>query len=630
MSFGVLAETTVMERGIEWQFQLLEEGLDAGWTVRPMRLKSFPKKRTGSATETDLLKPLLTTTVEMQIVDEGATLLSRMQESPIQTFRLDIYKDQSLYYRGSIRREDFRNNRGQNLQTLSIKSYDGLSWLEGPAVQGLSGTLCEVFDQLVTPLGFSLDTVVREWGWITEDVDLPPQRHIRHEPGTHLMSLDTPTYATVLKRLLRFWQAQLWQQDGEWRISQRQSHEVGQFNSATRVSSGAIIGSESGVFSEVVIDDSKILERINDAKVEEVQLRLASRNRVISGYETDKTPFRNPDLDWPLGEPLPLHWEGDVSRRNRTPDGSDKEFVGLWASLINPADRLTQRPNASIYEGGVIINVLGGLDYGTDNSFIEGTADVMQVVLLSRDADPSEVTDVYYLNTDGTWQTTSTRIDLHTDDFIEGSMSGGYTPYELEISSDTVPIAGVIEVRFLMPNSPSGRIGSVQGHDVGQVEYQTYNNLSAIEARERFINTGYSPREPVSESYPWGSRREEVNFHTVGPGVVEYRDVNDEWHQSVLWKQQGPTSNPTMPLHELRARSRGGMEAQAIQGIDAHLGPDVDVTMSTTLVYGDFGGTVYVPLFLEEDLLRGTKRVVGYELRNDDVATQQRLIFDDE
>jgi len=212
---------------------------------------SAPKRRAG-VSNGDILEPHLPTSIELRVRDKDRFLLNRFLEKGEADFRLDITKG-TLYNRLNVLLGSERPEIGIDDPVITLTAFDGVTRLQFVDfdVEALETTFpngatpVEMFQNILDELGHELD-VYAYFGWQHTGYDLSraPAHAIRHKIKDLLEKDTTRTKYDVLIRLLQFFQAQLMQESGAWRIMERH-FRGGPMNYAKAAYGGAVTSFDS-------------------------------------------------------------------------------------------------------------------------------------------------------------------------------------------------------------------------------------------------------------------------------------------------------------------------------------------------------------------------------------------------
>ena len=586
---ALFADTTFDGPSHAWTVELHDlEAASAGGHA--LRLTEPPRRMVGSASPQTPIPALLPTRVELSLVDDG-TLAGALAGRADTDFRLDVFRDGGLYFRGPLKVETAPAPLRGGLRQLDLTAYDGLTLLKGAQAVGETPSAAQTITSWMgtwigrLPVG-GLHTYT-DWQEarqgeaglhqvlaLTEDVRRIAGGGADAGGAAAPEGEGGPTAYAALQHMARLFGATLVQGGptggGAWHLVQRSYRAAGVL---TDRSYGA------------AAQDRDLRVQITDGDILDGQ-RYQARRRAFS-------PARSAVALW--------SFEQDDMVNAAFDDDTDALygwdfFGGVWATPGAVHHSATGDYVEQAVTGG---GEWQRLEIHGQATATGGDQPVLPVAQLEFRDTLNQAT-YYYVGGSANWQTAAGYVEIapDADGFIDGSLFVGNPPgsgtgyYTLRSRFDPDPDGDGTNEYSEMVLFELALTGGARTYDKGR--YTASSAAASRGARRLELKT------------PLGS----VTNQNPVAAALRYADGTDTG-------APGSSYNAD-PFLAAWLRDVGGQQVQRLAGLDVWLGPGApDCSALSTLLYE---GLRYAPVYEEEVIGRGLRRLVAYEVRSDDIG----------
>lgn len=586
MAYETFASTTFDSGGASWEVTLEEED----GTSAQNALAVTGCTRVVGDPQLNPLNPFLRAEVDIRIWDEGRVVWSRLNSALPGSIRLTIKKGGTVWHRGQLR--DFNRQapiRHDNPE-LELTFDDGLNQLSGGDSYSASrADLLQFFDSTLDVTGVDLEPRVALAFRDTEQSTAVGRSQGQLLDGKFQSG---GSEKDALSKVLRFYNLQLFQEEGLWRILQRSYRDAGQ----------------SYTYEE------------RDG----VQTISGSRDPTVSadGHIAEKD---SPAIEGFVG---PLGWQQEISTRDRELVFGDVTFTA--GSTITAEGTWGKAPKQAGEVDTFEYKIEGEVKVNDTNETGSVTIEIAEL----RALDPTSGSLYYYDPTansgSGGWTQTQTPLKATVPEGLAVTTE----PFSLTETVNTLPGFGewVISLELMAPKrDPDGDLND----EIAEITFDTASvfnferNVTGkdLPADGRALTTTAQSRRTISESLGlWPIEVAGQTFPTAG---VEFRDARTGGEFSPLHldseAEHVSRALGTENFALLRLYDRYAQTAAPMHRFVGYVERS-RVKMRDTVQYD---GRQYVPIYRKDDITTERVEMAFAELLNENVplgAVQTREI----
>ena len=232
------------------------------------------------------LQPIKSSEAEIHILctEEGDTLAEFFTLDPAQ-YRVEIFEDDGLIWRGYIATGDYQQPLARPPYTVRLRANDGLGILESMPYLDADGEqwattvpVSELLRRLLAPISDSIEI----WGYnLITVLQSSPTFDLISIPDNAIYRVlgDEPTYYDVLEAVLSNFAVQLFQNNGVWYVralSTLANAAMGSSPLIPTISLGSQVGSSFGIKADATMTFSPPLRKMTYQRDSEATANLAS------------------------------------------------------------------------------------------------------------------------------------------------------------------------------------------------------------------------------------------------------------------------------------------------------------------------------------------------------------------
>lgn len=618
MSFATFADTSFDFAGNSWTVDLELKG----GSSQSNDLKVLSGVRRVGDKRLNPLNPFIGSFLDLRVYDDGRVIYGKIKNNPPKDIRVTAKKNGTIWHRGLLKELNNGDEIRRSNPVLDLTFNDGLPYtkdVEWGDEQQRVELLTLLHHILTDNTRTSFPTRVALAFQDTEaDTSSGRSRAFTHD----LRYQSEPNrYWNVLSQTLRYYNLQVFQEGGKWRVLQRSYRDPGQSYDYEEKDSGGMIttGSRNPTVS---FSDSSWLKKQGGTPVRRPFTRPI-------GWKAEHTPIRggwqNPDFELDVsltinGTTEPLGWERiagatafDEANDRIEIDAGDKvttryeqTYDQVLVETSNDSDSLDIQ-----FKGEIVV-----LDTGETGPISVGIA---QLIAL----DPDTGTRKYYSNISNGWgNSSSNRIKA----VVQESDSGTQTRSFDETVSITPPDTGEWLIQVVLV-AASADPDSDQNLEIDKTRWDKvqakYFQRNVIENRWPYSGVSVLTKQipdKTRESFAIGNAiTTDQNGGLLPRMGLLFEDgrVNElnplHWDSGAKHASRSVGGGNTVGLNALRLKDRHKQTSNSLFAIFG-LVRDADINLRDTIKYD---GRDWVPIFMRESMGSPMVRVGVIELRND-------------
>lgn len=291
-------------------------------------------------TSIDKYKPHLPYEVQVPVLDADRFLLNRIRNFSMDKFKMKVWDSDSTFLGEWYVNTKFSwQNFSKITDVLPLVGFDGITLLKHKAPVTLLQPIGKLFESLLVLTGIDVPVIV------TSDIkpifasgqnDILPNQY-RTDPLNFVRGIDSPSAYDQLMSMLNLFKCQVFQEDGVWRVMEREARDTTSMNVFN------ISNNTAGTTDPTLILTDADLRAEPSENFHEPIARL----RRVADPGHGSYEFNNGDFNSWLNNTELLYW--DVSNKNAIQRVLQSDDVGFQFVTAGSSAYMSQHPQYTLY-----------------------------------------------------------------------------------------------------------------------------------------------------------------------------------------------------------------------------------------------------------------------------------------
>ena len=222
MAFQTFTTFSFTDEGASWDVELALDGGTSATNTTPV---TDLVRRVGDP-QLNPLEPILKASLDLSLFDKGRVVSSRIRNNAMSDIQVTVKRDGTIWHRGILQSVNGGDVIRYDNPGLQLTFDDGTGRLQGQGANDSKADLLQTVDSALGVSGSDLPVrVALAFNDTKQDLTIPRAQ------GQQIVGeqvLDDGKIFESLERVLRYYNLQMFQEDGKWRCLQRSYRDSGQ------------------------------------------------------------------------------------------------------------------------------------------------------------------------------------------------------------------------------------------------------------------------------------------------------------------------------------------------------------------------------------------------------------------